>query len=83
MTTDNFFTEHPEVTRYILAHETNSIPTISIPVLDLIIHTEANGYTCDDPECPCQDDYEEYWQPFRQRDQARNATMQCADGSWW
>jgi hypothetical protein len=50
MATDNFFTEHPEVTRYILEHERRQ--PLTIPMEDPIIHTDEHPY-CVDPTCPC------------------------------
>jgi hypothetical protein len=69
--------------RILLTDIYNSVPTIPYEDGDEPIHTEANGYECDEstnPEtnsCPCHD---AWWQ---RQDQDRNATTQTATGSWW
>lgn len=66
---------------------------IVIPMLDPIIHTDEHPY-CDDLSCPCnanvvdadQDETGTHAPDCRCswcEPQERNATTQCADGSWW
>lgn len=54
---DNFFLQHGKaVMRYIMQHEAqaaNPIP-IMYRAHDPILHTEENGYWCDNPSCPCR-----------------------------
>jgi hypothetical protein len=89
--------------RILLTEIYNSVPTIPYEGDDQQLHTEANGYECDEstnPEtnsCPC---HEAWWQRHEAEQdetgthapdcrcswcepQERNATVQCADGSWW
>lgn len=56
----------------------NNVTTV-IPMLDPIIHTAENGYTCSDPTCPCQnlpwDDDSPYEPYYSRADQERDQAI--------